>query len=100
MGRVASILGTTEFLLAGSLFSKAPQTVANFPREQRSKIKAWSSGLGVGHYADSFIMERMITLRSTKSEAMAKLIQLEYQRRRRRGQEEEEKKREKRKVMK
>jgi predicted alpha/beta-hydrolase family hydrolase len=40
--------------------------------------------LGVGHEADNLIMETMVMLRSTKSEAMAKLTELEYRRRRRR----------------
>jgi exonuclease VII large subunit len=40
--------------------------------------------LGVGHEADNLIMETVVMLRSTKSEAMAKLMELEYQRRRRR----------------
>lgn len=66
-------------------FSKAPQAIANYPKSPKSpKIKAWSSGLRVGHEADNIIMETMIILRSTKSEVMVKLIEQDYQRMRRR----------------
>jgi F0F1-type ATP synthase assembly protein I len=60
-GGVVSILGTTEFLLAGCLF------VSSSGDCQLSKRTTPQNQSVVGHEADKLIMVIMIILRSTKN---------------------------------
>jgi hypothetical protein len=45
------------------------QAFAKLPRGAHTYIKAWSSKLGIMHKANNLILEKMIILRSPKTDA-------------------------------
>jgi hypothetical protein len=46
-----------------------PQAFAKLPRGAHAYIRAWSSRLGIVHKANNLILEKMIVLRSPKTDA-------------------------------